>query len=536
MNELSQQIPKNEYSRELNITLFKLWRNNLANKKINHLYQLVNCKLTDDSFKNLLENPEYILPETQIENIEISARINDIKFIIGDKDKLNCIKNAVDSYIRIYERTDELDYLIRALELIRKVKSIFKQDLTQLEEKILQIIFRLESSYYQLKLLSASINLLIQKVSLEKLKDYFIVKLEESFKINQYDNATHYIQALNKLGYFSNNQLKIETALCLEKEADYYADQIDKDTLTYNPNILSTYLDAIKLINKVAVDESFKTRLEKKIKDQQKKEVEIISTIGTTSKSKLNIPQLIKEQNIDDFYSGFNFLLWYPIFNPNFIKKQENSNFYQQYFPTSIHITNKGTVSGISSTEEFNLNQEREHYRNITISLIQEIKFIMDLDVQVSRDWVAEMINACRSPFIPKDREYLFIEGIYSGFQNNFILASHLLIPQIENSLKYIIETNNRNTIKLSDDIQNDNTLGGILNTEENGKMLDGICKKNLLLELNSFLVDGNSVNFRNKISHGLISPLEINYYGIYLWWLSLKMIVQTEEYFKIDK
>ncbi|WP_157445783.1 hypothetical protein, partial [Chryseobacterium indologenes] len=89
MNELSEQIPKNEYSRELNITLFKLWRNNLANKKINHLYQLVNCKLTDDSFKNLLENPEYILPEIQIENIEISARINDIKFIIGDKDKLN---------------------------------------------------------------------------------------------------------------------------------------------------------------------------------------------------------------------------------------------------------------------------------------------------------------------------------------------------------------------------------------------------------------------------------------------------------------
>ncbi|WP_160139913.1 DUF4209 domain-containing protein [Chryseobacterium sp. c4a] len=536
MNELSEQIPKNEYSRELNITLFKLWRNNLANKKINHLYQLVNCKLTDDSFKNLLENPEYILPEIQIENIEISARINDIKFIIGDKDKLNCIKNAVDSYIRIYERTDELDYLIRSLELIRKVKSIFKQDLTRLEEKILQIIFRLESSYYQLRLLSASINLLIQKVSSEKLKDYFIVKLEESFKINQYDNATHYIQALNKLSYFSNNQLKIETALCLEKEADYYANQIDKDTLTYNPNILSTYLDALKLINKIAVDESFKTRLEKKIKDQQKKEVEIISMIGIASKSKLNIFQLIAEQNIEDFNSGFIFLIRHPVFDIGLIEKQAKAPIYQQYFPESIQITNKGTVSGISNSEDYNVNQKREHYRNTTVSLIQEIKYIMDLDVKVSRDWVAEMISECNSPFIPKDREYLFIEGIYTGFQNNFILASHLLLPQIENSLKYIIEANNRNTIRLSDDIQNDNTLGGVLNTEENGKMLDGICEKNLLLELNNFLVDGNSVNFRNKISHGLISPLEINYYGIYLWWLSLKMIVQTEEYFKIDK
>ncbi|OCA73962.1 DUF4209 domain-containing protein [Chryseobacterium arthrosphaerae] len=533
MKELSKEILNNKYSKELRFELFNLWKNNSTDKQINSLYQLINCNLTEDSFENLLKDPKFILPEILIDNIEISARINDIKFILGDKDKLNCIKNAVDSYIRIYERTDELDYLIRSLELIRKVKSIFKQDLTRLEEKILQIIFRLESSYYQLKLLSASINLLILEVSSEKLKNYFIIKLKESLKANQYDDALNYIQGLNKLGYFNHNQLKIETALCLEEEADYYKSQ--KDENTYNPNILSTYLDALKQIKGIVVDKSFKTRLEKKIKKEQKIEAEIISIIGTTGKSKLNIPQLIKEQNIDDFYSGFNFLLWYPIFNPTFIKKQENNNFYQRYFPKSVHITNKGTVSGISNTGEFNLNQEREHYRNITISLIQEIKFIMDLDEQVSRDWVAEMISECNSPFIPKDREYLFIEGIYTGFQNNFILASHLLIPQIENSLKYIIEANNRNTIRLSDDIQNDNTLGGVLNTEENGKMLDGICEKNLLLELNSFLVDGNSVNFRNKISHGLISPLEINYYGIYLWWLSLRMIVQTEEYFKIE-
>ncbi|KFF21978.1 DUF4209 domain-containing protein [Chryseobacterium sp. JM1] len=533
MDHLSQQIPKDKYSTELKIHLFKLWRNNLADKKINNLYQLVNCGLADDCFKNLLENNDYILPEIQIENIEITARVNDIKFILGDKDRLNCIKRAVESYIKIYEKTDELNYLIRALELVGKAKSIFKQELVQLEGKILQVIVELKSSYYQLQLLNTSINFLFQEASSKKLIDYFTIKLEESFKINQYDNAIHYIQILSKLKYFNDTQFKIETALCLEKEADYYVSQIDKDTITYNPKILSSYLDALRQIKKVVVDENFKTRLEKKIKNEQKVEAEIIPIIGINGKSKLNIPQLIREQNIEDFDSGFDFLLWYPIFNPTFNKKQEKDFFFQQYFPTSLQITNKGTVSGISSAEEYNLNQEREHYRNITISLIQEIKLIMDLDGQVCRDWVVAMISQCKSPLIPKDREYLFIEGIYSGFQNNFILSSHLLIPQIENSLKSIIESNNRNTIKLLEDIQNDNTLGGLLSIKENGKMLDGICEKNLLLELNSFLIDGNSVNFRNKISHGLISPFEINYYGIYLWWLSLKMIVQTEEYFK---
>ena len=78
--------------------------------------------------------------------------------------------------------------------------------------------------------------------------------------------------------------------------------------------------------------------------------------------------------------------------------------------------------------------------------------------------------------------------------------------------------------------------MGSILNTDKNGKMLDGICDRDLLLELNNFLVDGNGVNFRNRICHGLISPIETEYYGIYLWWITLKMLYQTDKYFSINK
>ncbi|MDV3713800.1 hypothetical protein CMU40_14570 [Elizabethkingia anophelis] len=537
MTEQINEIIKDKYSNELAYELSKISRNNPANNEIENLYILISCELADDAFKNLFKEASFSLPEVQTKNIEILARVNDVKFILGNPDKLSCIKESVKFYIEIYEKTDDLKYMIRALELVRKVKSVFTQNLPQLKQKTLQLLTSLESAYYQLKLLDSAL-FLIQETSSNKLIDYFIIQLEQSLEKKQFNQARIYIKALNKLGHFDNNQFKIQTAFCLEREADHYVSQ--KEPNTYYPNILSLYVDALKQIKGIAVDESFKTRLEQKIKKEQKIYIEMLRNIAIEVESDLNIPELVATQNIKSFNSGFNFLLSLPIFDlansKKIPEKQDKEYFWQQFFQESIYYTNKGTVSGISDAKNHDSLFMREHYRNIIISIIKEVKFIMDFDKQISKNLIAEMIVRCESPFIPDDRQYLFIEGIYSGFQNNFILASHLLIPQIENSLKHIVELNSRNTTRLSDDIQNDNTLGSILGTDENGKMLDGICDRGLLLELNSFLVDGAGINYRNKVCHGLISPFEMNYYGIYLWWITLKIIKQTDKYFKTDK
>ncbi|WP_286914203.1 DUF4209 domain-containing protein [Flavobacterium sp. UBA4197] len=535
MTEQINEIIKDKYSNELAYELSKISRNNSADNEIKNLYELVSSELTDDAFNNLLKEANFNVPELQTENIEVLARINDIKFILGNPDKLSCIKESVKFYIEIYEKTDDLKYMIRALELVRKVKSVFTQNLPQLEQKTLLILTSLESAYYQLKLLDSSL-FLIQETSSSKLIDYFIFQLEQSLEKKQFNPARIYVKALNKLKHFDNNQFKIQTALSFEEEADHYV--LQKEPNTYYPNILSLYIDALKRIKGVAVDESFKTRLEQKIKKEQKIHIEMLRNIGIEVETRLNIPELVTTQNIKKFNSGFNFLLSLPIFDlansKKIFEKQDKEHFWQQFFQENVYYTSKGTVSGISDTENHDLNFARGHYRNTIISIIKEVKHIMDFDKQISKNLVAEMIVRCESPFIPNDRQYLFIEGIYSGFQNNFILSSHLLIPQIENSLKHIAELNNRNTVRLSDDIQNDNTLGSILGTDQNGKMLDDICDRDLLLELNSFLVDGAGINYRNKVCHGLISPFEMGYYGIYLWWITLKMIKQTDEYFRI--
>ncbi|WP_367915784.1 DUF4209 domain-containing protein [Leadbetterella sp. DM7] len=536
MSNILYEIPNDKYSEELVNELFKISRSNPSDEVINNLRTLLGCELKEDAITALVKSSDFILPQIQTENIEILARINDAKFILGHKDKVNCIVRAVDLYFTTYEKTNDLDYLIRALQLVRNAKAIFKQKIPQLQENILELILQIHSSYYQLLIIETA-PFLIQEKSLNVLVNHFTNQLAKSFEKHEYLEAQNYIQILNKLEYFSKNEFKLQTALCLEKKADYYTSQ--KKPYTYTPDILQIYTEALRTIKGIVIDEAIKTRLEQKIKIEQKANVEMLSKIGVSIQSNLNIADLLADRNIKDFKSGFKFLLRYPIIESEYFKtlSQENGKPYlwQQFLGQTLRLTDKGTVSGISNTKDFGLNLARNLYRSNLISLLKEVKHIMDLDRQITKDLIAEMIIRCKSPFIPEGREYFFIEGIYYGFQNNFILASHLLIPQIENSLKQIIELNGRNTIKLPEEIQNDNTLGSILNTEINGKMLDGICNRDLLLELNSFLVDGNSTNFRNRICHGLISTFEANHYGIYLWWLTLKMIKQAEQNFKIS-
>lgn len=153
----------------------------------------------------------------------------------------------------------------------------------------------------------------------------------------------------------------------------------------------------------------------------------------------------------------------------------------------------------------------------------------MDIHKQIDRTFVYGLLEQCNSKFIPADRTYIYAEAINEGFNNNFISAAHLLTPQIENSLRYIASQNGVETTKWGADIQHENIFGGILN-----KIKD-FTNRDLHSELHNFLGGGN-VNFRNDLCHGLISPSFIDHYGVYLWWLTLKMVFQTEEYFSFTK
>lgn len=77
---------------------------------------------------------------------------------------------------------------------------------------------------------------------------------------------------------------------------------------------------------------------------------------------------------------------------------------------------------------------------------------------------------------------------------------------------------------------QRENMLGGPL------KKMAGIVDDGLLAEVEKFLLDSSNVNFRNELLHGITCQKLIEHYGYYVWWLSLKLIYQTQELFRMKE
>ena len=135
------------------------------------------------------------------------------------------------------------------------------------------------------------------------------------------------------------------------------------------------------------------------------------------------------------------------------------------------------------------------------------------------------------NPFIPEGHLSYFAKGIFAGFRGDFLTACHLLVPQIENSLRSILEYYGKEPTTLyEDDTQERDALKKLLN--------NSIIQENLTLKISEnlriLLLDKVYGDHRNQISHGYMPS---NYYynvpSIYLWWLILHilMIVNYSEW-----
>jgi hypothetical protein len=129
------------------------------------------------------------------------------------------------------------------------------------------------------------------------------------------------------------------------------------------------------------------------------------------------------------------------------------------------------------------------------------------------------------SPFVPPEREYLFAKGLYAGLIGDFFTSTHILIPQIENSVRYLLWKRGAITSGLNDKgIQNEHYLTSTL-YPRNYPEITSIFDEDTLFDLQGLLVEHSGSNLRNLMAHGLIndngffSPLMS-----YLWWLTLRL------------
>jgi hypothetical protein len=126
------------------------------------------------------------------------------------------------------------------------------------------------------------------------------------------------------------------------------------------------------------------------------------------------------------------------------------------------------------------------------------------------------------NPFVPAGREKFFVEGFSFGMHGDFAIALSILVPQVENSIRYILNQNGVITSGLNQEgIQEDFDLNRLLDMPETAK----IFHEDFIFSLRCTLTSRFGSNFRNLMAHGLLEYGHFySYVAVYIWWLILRI------------
>lgn len=135
------------------------------------------------------------------------------------------------------------------------------------------------------------------------------------------------------------------------------------------------------------------------------------------------------------------------------------------------------------------------------------------------------------SSFIPEERKDMYAHGLYHGFCGNFAVAVHLLLPQIENGLKVLLERHDKITHKIMEEIQTANGLTTYFSH------LQDVLHEDLIFDLEGLLNESFGENIRNLVAHGLYATGRFFMHpGFYTWWIALKLALDLERYLLTDR
>lgn len=124
--------------------------------------------------------------------------------------------------------------------------------------------------------------------------------------------------------------------------------------------------------------------------------------------------------------------------------------------------------------------------------------------------------------FVPEGREMIFARGLKAGFEGDFLTSTHFLVPQIENSMRSLVERQGGITSGLtSEGIQREHGLDILLGDKHIKNLFDD----NHLFAFETLLIKQTGFNLRHDMAHGLIDHDSFHSIpAVYFWWLVFRI------------
>lgn len=515
------------------------FEDDLTIEKVKLLHKICICKICGFGTQVHIEDENFTEYEYNIIisndwqnniNVEIKARCCDI-LKKREKDKRAIIAKASDAYIEVFRLTKGMDYLERAAS-IRSFKQVNNDDflkivLNEITTKTLKYPFWL----------SNIVKILLKSYPIEKLSSLKVEIgkcVQEKKKSKEYSKERDYIDILYLFNSITRQEQHKLKALSFETEADETWNNQEENT--FYPNLPDLYRNAYQEINKInSIEPDMHKRIKEKLVRANKYFIEILSKAGISYKmpfleeEKRKIEKWIADEKWESFFDFIALLHNIPFASKENIEQYMNISRKGSVLSSIMgtnRLDNNGNTIGLDNPENSLRTEAHIYYRQkILYTLWTCIDKAANMKLFIEEDMLFYIMKN-RIPYFLQDEERLifWVKGLISGFNKDFMTASHILIPQIEWALRSIVEAHQGSLVKLEEERQEEATLGTIL------KCLDNVMHEEIKFEMESFLQSGIDVNFRNKLSHGLLSSFEVMQYGIFLWWLCLKL------FFDIDR
>ena len=129
---------------------------------------------------------------------------------------------------------------------------------------------------------------------------------------------------------------------------------------------------------------------------------------------------------------------------------------------------------------------------------------------------------AWQSSIVPPQREILFGKGLYLGYDGDPATALHLLVPQIENMVRFHLKRVGTKTTTLDPQgIETENGLSALIDVPE----ATTIFVEDITYEIRALFGDHFGPNLRNNVAHGLLNDNQSrSAHATYAWWFALKL------------
>lgn len=468
------------------------------------------------------------------ENIQVKAFCLDILSRVKRKNisRLDYLKSASAAYFQLSKTTCEYWYLLRSIT-VRQAKVLYNDIFLN---EVIEFISEYLNPYW-LVFVAKALSNSYQNKQLEPLYPIINKGIMKVASTNDYDKEQTLLESLYILGQLSKQEFAYKKALCYEREAMYYRLQ-SQENHTIMPSISTAYQNAFNAIynyRQFYIDDY--NRIRKELEIERAFFAEVLSQTGIRTQMYLDESFINKVKNhvantdVCKFY-----LLINECNNIPLVVKGNIDDYCRIAREKSPIVTAMGVVKsdengldvGKASPEKALCIEAHKYSRMrmgyIVVSLLN--KFLLKHDSYCQDDVYALLYEYCPN-YIEHEKLILWTIGICSGLNNDFIIAAHLLIPQVERALCNKAKQYDNTLVHLELNHQDQPTLGSALGVLKNHMA------KEIYDNIEGFLQEGADTNFRNNLAHGLMYPSNIDRNGLYLWWMALKIFFCPDELFK---